>query len=42
MEGDEKKFRTEFNLKMLQSGTFFAIIEVEGTPTRIINAIVKH
>jgi hypothetical protein len=42
MDGDEKKFSTQFNLKMLQSGTFFAIIEVEGTPTRIINAIVKH
>ncbi len=42
MERFEKKFRANFNLKTSQSGTFFAVIEVEGTSTRIINAIVKH
>jgi Secretion system C-terminal sorting domain len=42
MDGTDKKFRTQFNLKGMQNGTFFAIIEVEGTPTRIINAIMKH
>ncbi|AEI48581.1 S8 family serine peptidase [Runella slithyformis] len=42
MEGTGNKFRTQFNLRSMQSGTFFAIIEVEGTPTRIINSILKH
>ncbi|WP_428654998.1 S8 family serine peptidase [Runella sp.] len=42
MEGGDKKFRTQFNLKTMENGTFFAIIEVEGTSTRIINAIIKH
>lgn len=42
MDGADKKFRTQFNLKGMQNGTFFAIIEVEGTPTRIINAIMKY
>lgn len=42
MEGTDKKFRTQFNLKEMENGTFFAIIEVEGTSTRIINAILKH
>ena len=41
MEKIEKTFRTQFNLTPLQSGTFFALIQEEGTSTRIVHAIVK-
>lgn len=41
MEKIEKKFRTQFNLTSLQSGTFFALIQEEGTSTRIVHTIVK-
>lgn len=41
MEKIEKTFRTQFNLNSFQSGTFFALIEQEGTPTRIVHTIVK-
>ncbi len=41
MEKIEKTFRTQFNLLSLQSGTFFALIQEEGTPMRIVHTIVK-
>ncbi|MFN8348444.1 MAG: S8 family serine peptidase [Spirosomataceae bacterium] len=41
MERTEKTFRTQFNLTSLQSGTFFAIIQEEGTSTRRVHAITK-
>jgi hypothetical protein len=41
MEKIEKTFRTQFNLTSLQSGTFFALIQEEGTPMRIVHTIVK-
>ena len=41
MEKIEKTFRTQFNLTSLQSGTFFALIQEEGTSTRTVHTIVK-
>jgi len=41
MEKFEKIFRVQFNLTSLQSGTFFAIFEVEGTPTRVVHTIQR-
>ncbi|WP_273213633.1 S8 family serine peptidase [Runella zeae] len=41
MEKFENFFHTQFNLSSLQSGTFFAIIEEEGTSTRTIGTIIK-
>lgn len=41
MEKIEKTFRTQFNLSSLQSGTFFALIQEEGTSMRIVHTIVK-
>jgi hypothetical protein len=41
MEKIEKTFRTQFNISSLQSGTFFALIQEEGTSTRIVHTIVK-
>jgi hypothetical protein len=41
MEKIEKTFRAQFNLTLLQSGTFFALIQEEGTSTRIVHTIVK-
>lgn len=41
MEKIEKTFRTQFNVNSLQSGTFFAIFEEEGTPMRVVHTIQK-
>ncbi|MEZ4900767.1 MAG: T9SS type A sorting domain-containing protein [Spirosomataceae bacterium] len=42
MEKIEKKFRTQFNLELLQNGTFFVAIQEENTKARLVYKVVKQ